>query len=326
MILKSFIVCLQIVDESGPFGDFEREVAAALPNWEQKYALFTVDAYDFVNNKKFAFRFADFLHINMLSTRFSARLFVPTAAESVALTPPPIALYATGERVVDVERSLCLLTLPSVTGVVCVSKEERYVAHNKLGKDWLKRIRATIVDHLCAQIEELNTAQYTTIMRAFKPQFCVSSILLFCLLYIELFQAAFVAQAESGRRWLMQRALRFSSSASFDATTLVDYLSRVPKRAPTGGARCPSYAHNSILYVCAASYDAAAANPLVERAKSLGVELLILLDDVDTQLVARAPAFQDCPFVAPDERVLDAIVAWNRDEPATEKSDLTDER
>ena len=124
----------------------------------------------------------------------------------------------------------------------------------------------------------------------------------------------------------MQRALRFRSSASSDElVSLRTYLARVPKRAPTGKARRPSFAHSAILYVRADSYAAAAANPLVARAKTLDAETLILLNDVDTQLIARAPAFQDCAFEALNERVLDAIEAWSCDEPAAKKPKLADE-
>ena len=120
-----------------------------------------------------------------MSIYYSAVILVPTAAESAALMPTPIALYAAGERVVDAERSPYLPSLPSITGVVCVSQAKR-VANKRyaLNTHWLKRIRDTIVVHLCAQLEEHNTAEYTTIMRAFKPQFCVSLVLVFCLLCI----------------------------------------------------------------------------------------------------------------------------------------------
>ena len=60
-------------------------------------------------------------------------------------------------------------------------KAERGVKRNKLDLHWLKRIRAALVDQICAQLEELENDEYTPIMRAFKPQFCVSIALVFCL-------------------------------------------------------------------------------------------------------------------------------------------------
>ena len=123
----------------------------------------------------------------MLIPHFSATLRVPSTAKSAALTaPPPIPLYEAGERVVDVERSLCLPSLPSVTGVVCVPKAWRHVKHKALDKSWLERIRNTLIEQLCAQLEELDDAKHTAIMRAFKPQFCVRLIMVFfsCMLQI----------------------------------------------------------------------------------------------------------------------------------------------
>ena len=43
------------------------------------------------------------------------------------------------------------------------------------------------------------------------------------------------------------------------------------------------------------------------------------------KLITRAPVFQDCAFEALNERVLNAIEAWNRDEPAAKKPKLADE-
>ena len=78
-------------------------------------------------------------------------------------------------------------------------------------------------------------------------------------------------------------------------------------------ARCPRYAHNSLLFVRADSYDAAIAMPLIQRANDLGVETIFLLDDADAELVAAAPVFQDCPFAELDKQVLATIKSWVRD-------------
>ena len=110
----------------------------------------------------------------MLIAHFSATLRVPSTAKSAALTaPPPIALYEDGERVVDVERSLCLPSLQSVIGVVCVPEAWRTLSRNVLAKDWLTRKRNTLIEQMCVQLEELDDAEHMAIMRAFKPQFCV---------------------------------------------------------------------------------------------------------------------------------------------------------
>ena len=165
---------MQIDDESGPFGDFERELAKQLPNWEQDYAHFDIEGSDFVKKKEFESRFANFKLKNLLVVHFSAILRVPSTVKSAALTaPPPIALYEDGERVVDVERALCLTSLPSVTGVVSVPKAWRIVRNNALDKSWLARMRNTLIERLCAQLEELEDTEHTAILSAFKPQFCV---------------------------------------------------------------------------------------------------------------------------------------------------------
>ena len=141
---------MQIADESGPFGDYERELVKQLPDWEQHYACFDAAACDFVNNWAFALWLVDFLSFNEPSIDFSAVVLVPTTAESVALTPPPIALYESGERVVDVERFLCLPSLSGVTGVVCVPAVERHSTHKTIDKSWLESIRKKLVEQLCA--------------------------------------------------------------------------------------------------------------------------------------------------------------------------------
>ena len=138
-------------------------------------------------------------------------------------------------------------------------------------------------------------------------------------------QNAIVEQTLKPRRWALQRTLRFCSSASTSKlTSLIAYLSRGRKRAATGLERSPSYAHNTLLYVCADTYAAASANPLVERAKDLGVEVLFSLENADLQLVAES--FQDCRFEQLDERVLAKIAEWNRDEPAAKKQKLNDDK
>ena len=82
-------VYLQIAIESDPFTDFERQLATALPGWQQQYARLDVEASDFVFKKEFEFRYADFQHTKQSYAHFSARLYVPTTAETVALMPPP---------------------------------------------------------------------------------------------------------------------------------------------------------------------------------------------------------------------------------------------
>ena len=102
-------------------------------------------------------------------------MLLPTTAESAEIAPPPIALYAAEERVVDAERVLCLPTLPSVTGRVCVPEVWRIVSkRNRLDMRWLERIRDTMLDELCGQLEALDNTQHTLIMSALKAQFCVS--------------------------------------------------------------------------------------------------------------------------------------------------------
>ena len=232
---------------------------------------------------------------------------MPSTVKSAALTaPPPIALYEDGERVVDVERALCLTSLPSVTGIVSVPKAWRTVTRNALDKSWLTRIRDTLIEQLCAQLEELDDAEHTAIMQAFKPQFCVRLIMVYLVCCKQL-QAAIGGQPYA-RLWAMQCALRFSTSTSSDElVSLRTYLSRIRTRAQAGKAKRPSFAHSTILYVRATSYAA---------------ETLILLDDDDTKLISRTPTFQDCAFEALNKRVLDAIEAWNRDEPAAKKPKL----
>ena len=175
-------VCLQIAVESGPFADYERELVAALPDWQQQYAIFTVLWTEYAYNKMLTFRSANFLLVKNINIRFSALLLVPTTGESVALTPPlPIALYENGERLADVERALCLPSLPSVAGIVCVSQAWRHISRNTLDKHWLERVKDALVEQMCAEIEELNDTEYTTIMLAVKPQLCVRLYLLLIL-------------------------------------------------------------------------------------------------------------------------------------------------
>ena len=65
-----------------------------------------------------------------------------------------------------------------------------------------------------------------------------------------------------------------------------------------------------MLVVRAAGYDAAAAMPLVERAKKLGVETLFMFDEIDAQLIVEAPSYQDCPFAELNMDAVAAIKQW----------------
>ena len=109
----------------------------------------------------------------------SATLYVPATAASASVEAPPIALVASGQRVEDANKALCLRNLPSVAGIVCVDKEWRGVSKNTLNKEWLARIRLMCMELLCAQMEEIDGVQQMRVMGAFKAQFLVSRLLIF---------------------------------------------------------------------------------------------------------------------------------------------------
>ena len=211
----------------------------------------------------------------MLLAHFSATLRVPTTAESAALTePPPVALYENDVRVADAGRSICLPALPSVTGIVCVPTAWRTAKWRALDEQWLECIRNTLIEQLCAQLEELDDAENTAIMSIFKPQFNASSI------FVDYLQAYNNCRRRSASS--RSRACgRCSARCAFPRRRQATHSCRSARtfralqserRRVTPSAR---FTHNTILFVCAASFDAAAADPLVTRAMSLAVETLI---------------------------------------------------
>ena len=67
------------------------------------------------------------------------------------------------------------MKLPSVTGRIIVPEAWRVASkRNVLNKQWLAKIRDTLVDKLAERLEALDDAQHTPIMAALKAQFCVS--------------------------------------------------------------------------------------------------------------------------------------------------------
>ena len=248
---------------------------------------------------------------------FSAVLCVPNAAASASLEAPSIALVASGKRVEDANKALCLSNTPSVAGVVCVDKEWRKVVNNTLNKIWLARIRTISVELLCAQIEELNDEQHTRIMSALKAQFLVRHTFYYVTTRTYSLQVAIGVESVKRYRWLMQRALRFSSTASLDnLSSLAAYLERVPSTRSSSKSRI--FKHHSIFFVRADQHDDVRSLPLVVCAEQLGVETL-LVDAADARHFVATTSFQDVPFEALTDEALDKIEERERGEPCEKK-------